>query len=296
MAAEVRGKRRGRITDPFKFDKALLAECAAAAASDADLAASGAGAMTGAAGDTVVNGAGSHGGRGLRGADGVTRGTCGRGLRAAADQGADLRLAGTDEAGRGCLAGPLVAAAVVLDYSEPGLAALKGLTDSKLLTVAVREAMFGRILISARRVSWTACSPQTIDERGLHKCNLACLARSLELLEGDYRLAVVDGFDLRRPDLDARAIVGADYKSAAVAAASVVAKVVRDRLMRALDQFHPQYGFAEHVGYATRRHRDALRENGPCRLHRMSFQGVSTTQLELWEEQVPSPSSDQSPT
>jgi ribonuclease HII len=227
MAAETRPK-RGRISDPFKFDRALLAETDPEAA--------------------------------------------------------DLRLAGTDEAGRGCLAGPLVAAAVVLDYSQPSFPALKGLTDSKLLSPAAREAMYGQILQTARRVTWTACSPHTIDEVGLHKCNLAVLRHALELLEGDYRLAVVDAFDLKRPDLSSQGIIGADYKSAAVGAASVVAKVVRDRLMRALDSLHPEYGFALHVGYGTPQHREALRINGPCRLHRMSFQGVGVTQLGLWED------------
>jgi ribonuclease HII len=225
MAAKALSK-RGRATDPFKFDRAFLTED-------------------------------------LPGA-------------------ADLRLAGTDEAGRGCLAGPLVAAAVVLDYSTFAAAALRGLTDSKLLTPAGREDLYPRILQAARRVAWTACSPRTIDEVGLHKCNLAVLCRTLELLDNDYRMAIVDGFDLKRIDLRAKAIVGADYKSAAVAAASVVAKVVRDRLMRTLDRLHPEYGFAEHVGYATQRHREALRAMGPCRLHRMSFQGVGVTQLELW--------------
>jgi len=227
MPAVARRKRSRRISDPFKFDRALLAELDS-------------------------------------------------------DEG-DLRLAGTDEAGRGCLAGPIVAAAVVLDYSQPGFPGLKGLTDSKLLSLPAREAMYGQILRTARRVAWTACSPGTIDDVGLHNCNIAILGRALELLEGEYRLAVVDAFDLGRPDLVAKAIIGADYKSAAVAAASVVAKVVRDRVMRSLDPLHPEYGFAEHVGYATEQHREALRANGPCSLHRMSFQGVGVTQLELWE-------------
>jgi ribonuclease HII len=194
----------------------------------------------------------------------------------------ECRLAGVDEAGRGCLAGPLVAAAVVLDYSQGGFDKLSGLTDSKLLSPAARETLFPQIITLARRMAWTACSPQTIDEVGLHKCNMASLVRCLELLDHDYDLAVVDAFDLKRPDLVTRAIVSADYKSAAVAAASVVAKVVRDRLMKRLALQHPQYGFAEHVGYGTERHREALREYGPCRLHRLSFQGVGNRQMELW--------------
>ncbi len=196
----------------------------------------------------------------------------------------DLRLAGADEAGRGCLAGPLVAAAVVLDYARAPFPQLEGLTDSKLMSLAAREAMYRGILTSVARVSWTACSPASIDEVGLHPSNLAALARVLESLEGEYYLAIVDGFDVRRPDLRARGLVGGDYKSAAVAAASVVAKVVRDRLMRALAPAYPEYRFAEHVGYGTGAHREALRRLGPCVLHRLSFQGVGTSQLGLWEE------------
>ena len=143
--------------------------------------------------------------------------------------GTDLRLAGADEAGRGSLAGPLVAAAVVLDYAGAPFAILRGLTDSKLLSPEVREEVYQRVLQSASHVSWVARSPATIDSIGLHRCNLSALSEALESLGGQYAFAVVDGFDLQRPDLRARAIVGADYKSAVVAAASVVAKVVRDR-------------------------------------------------------------------
>ncbi len=202
-------------------------------------------------------------------------------------EGLDLRIAGADEAGRGSLAGPLVAAAVVLDYCAAPFSALRGLTDSKLLSAEAREDMYQKVLLSATHVSWVACSPGTIDRVGLHRCNLSALSAALESLERHYALAVVDGFDLGRPDLLARPVVGADYKSAVVAAASVVAKVVRDRLMRTLAPLHPEYGFEEHVGYATARHRDALRRHGPCGLHRLSFQGVNTPQLGLWDERTP---------
>jgi ribonuclease HII len=226
---------KGRLSDPFRFDKALIEEY---------------GGQLGASGD--------------------------------------LRLAGADEAGRGCLAGPLVAAAVVLDYSRAPFVALEGLTDSKLLSASARETMFHNVLCTAVRVSWVACSPRTVDSVGLHQCNLSALCRALEALKGDYGLAAVDGFDLKRPDLRARAVVAGDYKSASGAAASVVAKVVRDRVMRTLAGVHPEYGFEEHVGYGTIRHRKALREIGPCELHRLSFQGVGSSQLGLWEaeEQV----------
>ena len=201
--------------------------------------------------------------------------------------GVSLCLAGVDEAGRGCLAGPLVAAAVVFDYERLRPAALQGLTDSKLLSPRAREALYEVIVCSAARVSWVACSAATIDEQGLHRTNLLALARAVELLEDDYRLAVVDGFELGRNELRTRAIVGADFKSAVVGAASVVAKVVRDRLMRSLAPLHPGYGFGDHVGYGTGRHREALLRYGPCPLHRLSFQGVGNRQLELLEETDP---------
>jgi ribonuclease HII len=199
----------------------------------------------------------------------------------------DLRLAGTDEAGRGCLAGPLVAAAVVLDYSAAPFRGLEKLTDSKLMSREAREHAYGLVLARAARVSCVAFSPATIDRVGLHRCNLAALAAALDSLDGEYAVAVVDGFDLKRPGLRSRAIVGADYKSAAVAAASVVAKVTRDRLMRRLAADYPEYGFEEHVGYATDRHREALRNHGPSAIHRLSFQGVACPQLalDLWEEE-----------
>jgi ribonuclease HII len=196
----------------------------------------------------------------------------------------DLRLAGADEVGRGCLAGPLVVAAVVLDYSRARFPLLDGLTDSKLLTLEAREVLYRGIMRTASRVSWAARAPRTIDNVGLHRCNIAALSWTLESLRGEYRLAIVDGFDLHRPDLHAKAIVDGDYKSAAVAAASVVAKVVRDRLMRAVAPSYSEYGFDSHVGYATSAHREALRKNGPCELHRLSFSGVGNRQLDLWEE------------
>lgn len=198
---------------------------------------------------------------------------CGPGARA---------LAGADEAGRGSLAGPLVAAAVVFDYFRVSARSLTGIGDSKLLTPARREELYARILSMAERVSVVAVSAGTIDACGLHRCNLVALARALDGLAGAYDLALIDGFDVGRPDLGAQAVVGGDGKSAAVGAASIVAKVVRDRLMHDLDARHPEYGFARHVGYGTRQHRDALRLHGPCALHRRSFAGVDDPQLGLF--------------
>jgi ribonuclease HII len=197
-------------------------------------------------------------------------------------EGKNLRfLAGADEVGRGCLAGPLVCAAVVLDYALAPQRVLTGLRDSKLLTVRRRHALYDAILAGCARWSVVSVSAASLDARGLHRSNLAALASVLQLVEPAYDVAVVDGFDVGREDLRCRAVVGGDGTSAAVAAASVVAKVTRDRLMHALHQDYPAYGFDEHVGYATRRHREALAQVGVCPLHRLSFAGVGTGQLSL---------------
>lgn len=199
-------------------------------------------------------------------------------------------LAGADEVGRGCLAGPLVCAAVILDYSTSPHRVLAGLRDSKLLTPRRREDLYERILLSCVRWAVVHVSASSLDGRGLHRSNLAALGDVLTQLGLGYDLAVVDGFDLGRPDLGCRAVVGGDRLSAAVAAASVVAKVTRDRLMRALHEVYPAYGFDRHVGYATEQHRAALAAVGACPLHRRSFAGVleDPEQLRLdigWEEE-----------
>jgi ribonuclease HII len=180
-------------------------------------------------------------------------------------------MAGADEVGRGCLAGPLVAAAVALDYERDPRRLLKGMTDSKALTPESREVLYYRVLSAASGVSVVAVAADSIDEQGLHRCNIRALTTALERLETRYDLALVDGFDLRRPDLRAQRLPSGDWLSAAVAAASVVAKVTRDRLMREMDLLCPGYGFDSHVGYGTRQHQDALRRQGPCSLHRRSF-------------------------
>jgi len=203
-------------------------------------------------------------------------------------------VGGADEAGRGCLAGPLVAAAVCLDYAvlgDAGFEALAGLDDSKRLSAGRRTALCAEILVRARQVVIVTCSAGTIDRVGLHHCNLGALAAAVEKLDPQPRVTLVDGFALpacRRPH---QAVVGGDRRSAAVAAASIVAKVTRDRLMHALHAAHPQYGFDRHVGYATAAHRSAIAENGVCELHRMSFDSVAYRQLGLdLHEEPPEPS------
>jgi ribonuclease HII len=183
-------------------------------------------------------------------------------------------VAGADEAGRGCLAGPLVAAAVCFDYAAldaADLAALERLDDSKKVSKALRAALYGEILRRARQVVIVCCSAGTIDRDGLHHCNLEALARAVEGIAPEPGITLVDGFSLPGCARAHLAIVGGDGRSAAIAAASVVAKVTRDRLMGRLHLSHPQFGFDRHVGYATAAHREAIAVHGVCELHRLSF-------------------------
>ncbi|MGN6663980.1 MAG: ribonuclease HII [Solirubrobacterales bacterium] len=195
-------------------------------------------------------------------------------------------VAGTDEAGRGCLAGPLVAAAVLIDYerlSHSDRRALSGLHDSKQMTEERRLEMYPCVLRAAERVSVVVRCAAGIDRRGLHVTNIEALSLALERLalpEGEA-IALVDGFRLPRCAVPHRPVIQGDGTSAAIAAASVVAKVTRDRYMREVAGQHPGWGFEEHVGYSTPEHRQAIEELGISPLHRKSFQSVAYSQLEL---------------
>lgn len=176
-------------------------------------------------------------------------------------------VAGTDEAGRGPLAGPVVAAAVVLDPDNIP----PGLNDSKQLSAARREALFALILQSAV-VSVASSSPGRIDVIDIRKASLDAMRRAVAGLEVAPKLVLADGRDVP-PGLccAASAVVKGDARSLSIAAASIVAKVMRDRMMARADATFPGYGFAIHAGYATEVHRKAIQAIGPCRLHRMSF-------------------------
>ena len=203
-------------------------------------------------------------------------------LAAAGAEGA--AVAGADEAGRGCLAGPLSVAAVCLDYAalgEADRAALSGLDDSKRLTRPRREALYDEIVRLARQVVVLLVSPATIDRDGLHRCNLRALARAIERLDPAPDVALVDGFRLPECGREHRGVVGGDRLSAAVAAASIVAKVTRDRVMYGLHESYPMYGFDSHVGYATAVHQAAICAHGVCELHRLSFASAAYRQLGL---------------
>ena len=176
-------------------------------------------------------------------------------------------LAGADEAGRGALAGPLVAAAVILGEAE-----ISEINDSKTLSPSLRERLCGEVISRAQAVSMTAFPAWWIDEYGVGLANREALAQALALLKPYAGCTLADGnLQLGR---EIECLPTADSKSAAVAAASVVAKVLRDGAMRALSEKHPGYGFERHCGYGTPEHRSALAELGPCRIHRLSYAGV----------------------
>jgi ribonuclease HII len=193
-------------------------------------------------------------------------------------------VAGADEAGRGCLAGPLVAAAVLwdLDRLTPSIVrAFGALHDSKQQTPEGRAELFPVILRHAARVAVvTRCAPG-IDARGLHVTNLAALRDALQLVACEGCVCLSDGFPVAKLGYEQRAVIGGDARSAAIAAASVIAKETRDRYMRRADRQHPGWDFAQHVGYATPEHREAILRQGVSPLHRMSFQSAAYQQLSL---------------
>lgn len=195
------------------------------------------------------------------------------------------QVAGADEAGRGCLAGPLVAAAVLFDYEELAIGdrrALAGLHDSKQMRADTRERLYPAVLRAAKRVSVVVRCVRGIDSRGLHVTNVRALSDALARLgPGAEASCLVDGFTLRDCPVEHRAVIEGDGTSAAIAAASVVAKVTRDRFMHGVAERHPGWGFEEHVGYSTAEHRAAIERIGISPLHRRSFASVAYSQLEL---------------
>jgi ribonuclease HII len=187
-------------------------------------------------------------------------------------------VAGVDEAGRGPLAGPVVAAAVVL---APGRK-WEGLDDSKKLAPDTREEIFARVLNEARAFSWSVLGPRAIDRFNILRASLEAMRRAVGRLRVVPDLVLVDGH-LLVPGIacEQRAIVDGDARLLSIAAASVVAKVVRDRIMCRLDRVWPKYGFIRHKGYATREHLEAIACHGPCPLHRYSFTPVVELELPL---------------
>ena len=180
-------------------------------------------------------------------------------------------VAGVDEAGRGPLAGPVVAAAVILDERNP----IKGLADSKKLTAKRREKLFDEIRAKALCCSIAEASVEEIDHLNILQATLLAMRRAVEGLRLKPKLVLVDGNRIPMLEMLAEAIVKGDSRVPAISAASILAKVHRDRWCAELDLKYPQYGFAGHKGYGTLAHMAALREHGACPQHRLSFRPVS---------------------
>jgi len=180
-------------------------------------------------------------------------------------------VAGVDEAGRGPLAGPVVAAAVILDEIHP----IAGLADSKKLSAARRERLYDEIRAKALCCCIAEASVEEIERLNILQATLLAMQRAVAGLRLRPGLVLVDGNRLPLLDMRAEAIVKGDAKVAAISAASILAKVTRDRGLLTLDQRYPQYGFARHKGYGTAEHLEALRLHGPCPEHRRSFAPVA---------------------
>ncbi len=184
-------------------------------------------------------------------------------------------IAGTDEAGRGPLAGPVVASAVILTREQRNILIAEGLRDSKKMTEKARDRLFETICRIG--VVWRAqaATPYRIDRTNILAASLWCMRRSVEQLPVWPDLTLVDG-NRRIPGLmsEQKCIVKGDDKVPAISAASVVAKVLRDRVMLEFDKIYPEYGFAGHKGYPSAMHRELLKQLGPSPVHRLSFRGV----------------------
>lgn len=179
------------------------------------------------------------------------------------------RVAGVDEAGRGPLAGPVVAAAVVLHEPVPGL------NDSKQLSLEERERLYETLTTSGHAIGVSIIPPQRIDAQGIQSANYAAMMEAAARVEPRPDFLLVDGFRIPACPWPHRRIVKGDRRSLSIAAASIIAKVTRDRIMDEMDALYPGYGFARHKGYGTPEHLHALRRLGPCLIHRRSFAPIA---------------------
>jgi len=198
-------------------------------------------------------------------------------------------IAGADEVGRGAVAGPVMAAAVILNpFSVPA-----GINDSKQLTRRQRERLFDQIISSALGFAIARIEHDEIDRINIHHASLAAIGEAVKGLNPIPDYVLIDG-KFRAPQLTCpqSAIIKGDGLSVSIAAASILAKVTRDQWMREADKQYPGYGFAQHVGYNTRAHQQAISQLGPSAIHRLTFHGVLTCQaaLDLREEETPLPS------
>jgi ribonuclease HII len=180
------------------------------------------------------------------------------------------RIAGVDEVGRGPLAGPVIAACVILPAEER----YQVFDDSKKLSFCRREQLFEQLTTAGVPIGIATVWQDEIDRLNILQASLLAMKRSILQLVEEPDFLLIDGNQPVDVAIPQRSLVKGDSRSASIAAASIVAKVTRDRLMTELDRQYPQYNFKKHKGYPTREHRVAIRENGPCPLHRLSFRGV----------------------
>lgn len=180
-------------------------------------------------------------------------------------------IAGVDEVGRGCLAGPVVAAACILDIGRPFP---KGLDDSKKLTPETRDEIAAQLKDDCIAYAVGQVEADVIDRINILEATKVAMLSAIESLDPAADFLLIDALKLKGSALPQRAIIKGDSLSASIAAASILAKTFRDDLMKAYDADYPQYGFASHKGYGAASHWEALRRHGPCPLHRLTFHGV----------------------
>jgi ribonuclease HII len=186
-----------------------------------------------------------------------------------------IHLAGVDEAGRGPLAGPVVAAAVVLDTNHP----INGVNDSKQLSPTLRSTLFYEIISHAASYAVVSIESRVIDQINILNATKQAMVKALEQLEHPVDYIISDAVPLNSPLAPCEPFIKGDTKSASIAAASILAKVTRDQLMIAYHKTYPEYGFHKHKGYPTKAHLEALRQLGPCPIHRYSYKPVHQASL-----------------
>lgn len=201
-----------------------------------------------------------------------------------------LSLCGVDEAGRGPLAGPVCAAAVVLPHGIE----IKGLNDSKKLSEKKREELFEIIVEQAESYGIAFASVEEIEEHNILAATFLAMNRAIGKLKTKPELALIDGNQTKGIEYNCRCVVGGDAKCASIAAASILAKVTRDRLLLEYDEKYPEYGFAKHKGYGTKAHYAAIADYGPCQIHRLSFLKKFFAEDSAWTKSL-SDASESSP-
>ena len=179
-------------------------------------------------------------------------------------------IAGVDEAGRGPLAGPVVAASVIF----PRDVLIEGVNDSKKISENQREKLYDVIRAQALAVGVGIVGHEVIDRINILQATILAMHKAIDEMKGKPDFVIVDGNSFRHETLRFQNVIGGDAKSFTIAAASIIAKVTRDRMMREFDHQYPNYGFAQHKGYGTQRHLDAIREFGLCEIHRKTFHSI----------------------